>query len=299
VAKQAVRLMGDARFRNTVVGFHDQWLELAELMSAEKDAKLFPAWNEALRAAMAEETQRFITSVMTEGDGKLQTLLTARYSFLTGPLYDIYGVAKPAAATTWQKVDLNPAQRAGILTQPGLMAGLAKPDKTNFILRGKLLREAVLCYEVPPPPPGVDNEPAGIPATADARTRSAMHRQKPECAVCHGVFDELGFSFEMFDPIGRFRAGVDSHGEITGTQGLNGRVANAVELIDKMSSSAEVRDCFAKQWLRFALGQEDSGEHQPSLDGAIKTFNEGGGKISDLLVALARSDAFRYQKVRP
>jgi Protein of unknown function (DUF1585) len=66
-----------------------------------------------------------------------------------------------------------------------------------------------------------------------------------------------------------------------------------------MATSDEVRDCFAKQWMRFALGQEDAPEHAPSLATAIKGFKDGGGKISDLLVALARSDAFRYQKVRP
>ena len=52
----------------------------------------FPVWNEALKTAMAEETRRFIELVMKEGDGKLETLLSGKFSFLSGPLYAIYGL---------------------------------------------------------------------------------------------------------------------------------------------------------------------------------------------------------------
>jgi hypothetical protein len=91
VAAEASRLMKDRRFRDTVATFHDQWLDFHELRAADKDPAAFPAWNESLRPILEEESRRYVEHVLTEGDGRLETLLTANYTFLTGPLYEIYG----------------------------------------------------------------------------------------------------------------------------------------------------------------------------------------------------------------
>ena len=306
VAAQATRLMGGQRFRDTVANFHQQWLETAELRAVEKDAQLFPAWNEDLRAALLEEPRRFVEFVMGEGDGKLATLLNASYSVLSGPLYELYGVGRPAgaAAGVWQKVDLDPRQRSGLLTQPGIMASLASEDRTSFIRRGKLIRAGLLCTPVPDPPPGVDASETDVPATTDARARAAVHRDKPECASCHALFDPLGFAFETFDAIGRYRATengkpIDTQTEIIATDSLNGPVRDAVDMAGKLAGAAEVQRCVATQWLRFALGRDDVPDDAGSLSSALQGFRSSEGKLTDLLLGLARSDSFRYQKVKP
>jgi hypothetical protein len=305
VAKQATRLMGTQRFRDTVAEFHDQWLELRELKSVDKDAKMFPTWNEPLRAALMEEPRRFVDYVMHDGDGKLDTLLTAPFSVLSGPLYDFYGATKPAGGTTaWAKADLDPKQRGGLLTQGGLMASLAKDDRTSFIRRGKMVREGLLCTHVPDPPPDVDASETNVPATADARTRAMVHRTKPECSSCHALFDPLGFAFENFDAIGKFRATengkpVDAHADITETTALNGTVKDALELVGKLAAADEVRKCVATQWLRYGLGRDETGDDDASITQTMNGFKAGGWKLSELLVSLARSDSFRHQKVKP
>ena len=58
---------------------------------------------------MREETRRFVEHVLREGDGKLDTLLTAKFSLVSGPLFDHYGVPKPRRRHAWTKVDLSPA----------------------------------------------------------------------------------------------------------------------------------------------------------------------------------------------
>ena len=306
LATEAGRLMKDKRFNDTVATFHDQWLDFHELRGAAKDPMAFPAWSEALRGLMEEESRRFVEHVMTEGDGSLQTLLGANYSFLSGSLYEVYGLPKPAgaAATAWTKVDLKKEERAGILTQVGLLSGLAREDRTSFVRRGKLVMEAFLCKEVPPPPPGVNDAETDIPATATARERAALHRADPSCAACHDLFDPIGFAFENYDAIGRFRTAdggkpIDSKVEVKGTDTINGPVEGAIALSAKLAASEEVRSCVAKQWLRFALGREDGADEKPSLDAAIKSFKESGGKVGDLLLAVVRSDAFRHRKVEP
>jgi hypothetical protein len=304
IAAQATRLLSSARFLDTIGNFHDQWLELADLKAAEKDAKMFPNWNDPLRAALREETRRFVAYVMRDGDGKLETLLTANFSLLNGPLFDHYGVTKPAGSTDWTKVDLKPGERAGLLTQAGLMASLAREDRTSFIRRGKLVREGFLCTKVPDPPPGVDASEAMIPATADARARAALHRTKPECASCHALFDPLGFAFEKYDAVGKYRTMesgklIDTNSEITATDHLDGTVKDAVELAQKLATADEVRTCIAKQWMRFGMGRDEVDDDTPSLTAAMKGFKDSGWKVTDFLVSLAKSDTFRYQKVKP
>jgi hypothetical protein len=184
------------------------------------------------------------------------------------------------------------------------MATFAREDRTSYVRRGKLVREALLCAEVPPPPPGVNDAETDIPATATARERAAMHREKAECAVCHELFDPIGFAFENYDAIGRFRTTeggkpVDASAELKGAGKLDGRVTNALDLATKLSTAEDVRGCVAKSWLRFALGREDGDDEATSLAAGLKALNDSGGKLPDLLVAIARSDAFRHQKVKP
>ena len=304
VEAQATRLMSDARFRGTLSTFHQEWLQTETLAAAAKDPQLFPQWNPALRDALGEETRRFVEYVFTEGDQRLQTLLTAPFSLVDAQLATFYGAAgapqSPSGA--WQRLDLPADQRAGLLTQAGLMATLASESRTSFILRGKMVREALFCTASLPPPPDAPAEPKLDPG-ASAKARSEAHRTDPACASCHDLFDPLGFAFEIYDATGRYRTSdaagpIDARVTLTHTQQLNGKsAANAVELVKLLAGADEVRDCVARQWLRFGLGREDASEDQPSLTAAIDAFKQGEAKLPALLLAIARSDAFRYQKV--
>jgi hypothetical protein len=301
VAIEANRLMGDPRFPATLATFHQEWLQLDTLPGTEKDPTLYPAWSPELRDALGEETRRFVQYVFTEGDRSLDTLLSAPFSFLSGALYQHYGVTG-AAAAGWQRVDLPRAERAGLLTQAGLLSTLAHDNRTSFILRGKMVREALLCQPPLMVPPDVPAEPKLDP-NASAKMRSEQHRKDPACASCHELFDPIGFAFENYDAAGKYRktdaAGpIDAQVTLTRTRGLDGKTAaNAVELASLLAKADEVRDCVARQWMRFALGRDDAKEDEPSLATAVKAFKGGGAKLPDLLVALVRSDAFRYQKV--
>jgi hypothetical protein len=306
VAAEAKRLMADRRFEDSVATFHQSWLDLQDLVGADKDPALFPSWNPALKAAMAEETRRFVNGALA-GDAKLATLLGARWTFLSGPLYDIYGVARPAGAGApgaddWQKVTLKPEERAGLLTQPGLLAALSKTDRTSFVRRGKMVRQALFCQPIPDPPPGITDSDAMIPVTATAKERAAIHRHNPDCSACHALFDPIGFAFETFDAIGRFRSSdggkpIDAKVDLTGTS-IDGSYANAVELAAKLGDAPDVQACVARQWLRFARGREESPADEAALSGAVDRFRGSGGDVRELLLALVESGAFRFQMVQ-
>jgi hypothetical protein len=72
-----------------------------------------------------------------------------------------------------------------------------------------------------------------------------------------------------------------------------------VALAKKLSTSEEAGQCVARMWMRFGLGrEEDEKDDAASLAAAFKAMKDSDS-IPDTLVALARSDAFRHQKVKP
>jgi hypothetical protein len=306
VAAEVRRLLEDRRFGDTIASFHLQWLDLTEFGAVEKRNKIYPKFTPELRTAMREETLRFIEQVVRQDEGRVDVLLGARYSVLNKQLRDLYGLGETEQSNGvgWQKVDVGPAHRAGILTQASVMTAHAHWDKTSLVLRGKLIREKLLCTVLPPPPPDVNNTLPQTDPKVSVRERFEDHRNDMGCAKCHRLIDPLGIPFENYDAIGAFRtldgpAAVDPTSDVTGTAKSDGPVKSAVELVDRLAKADEVRDCLALQWFRYAIGRDEVPEDAASLAQVRGAFRESGYRVPALLAAIAVSDSFRYQRAQP
>ncbi|HEY2899005.1 MAG TPA: DUF1592 domain-containing protein [Polyangia bacterium] len=294
---QAKRLLADPRAAVTMANFHQQWLGLDQITSLEKDMTVYPNYSPDLRDAMAAETGAFTDYVIRAGDGKLETLLTAPFSVLTAPLATLYGATVTANQDYTKPVNLNPNQRAGLLTEAGVLAVMSHAEQSSPIRRGKLVREQFFCQTLSPPPPGVDLTPPAPDPNVSSRQRFEKHRTQAVCAACHALIDPIGFGLENYDGIGAFltmEAGqpVDSSGTLTGTD-VDGDFHGALELSQKLSQSAEVRSCVAQKWFNYAFGRTAGPNDGCSLQAASDTFNKTNN-IRDLLVELVATDAFRY-----
>jgi hypothetical protein len=301
VRAQVERMLGDARARDAIATFHTQWLDLGKLATLGKDTKAFPQFTPAMRDAMQAETVAFVDDVLRKGDGRLETLLTAPYSILDGPLFDLYGVARPAGTTGPVRVDLDPARRAGLLTQASFLATHAHENQTSPVARGVAVIRNVLCVALPDPPPNVDNAPPDPAPGSTTRERFAVHESVASCAVCHKSIDGIGMGFEAYDALGAWRAtdggrAVDATGTILSAPEVNGPFDGAVALAQKLAGTQQVRECVARQWFRFALGRMEGASDGCSLKGALDAFETSHHDVRQLLAAIATSDAFRYRK---
>jgi hypothetical protein len=303
IAAQTARLMGDRRFRNTVGSFTLQWLDLTELDGVEKRTRIYPLFTHQLRAGMREETVRFADHVIREGDGLLDTLLNGRFTFVDAKLRELYGLPKVAQANDdgWSRVDLSGRPRGGLLTQASVLTKHAHWDQPSLVLRGKLVREKLLCTVLPPPPPDVNNTLPRFDPKESARERFEDHRSEVSCAKCHRLIDPLGIPFEGYDGIGAERTmdgpnPIDATSELTGTKQNDGPVKNAVELSQRLAASQEVRDCVAVQWFRYALGREEGPADAASLAQVKETFKQSGYRVPALVAAIPLTDSFRYQQ---
>jgi hypothetical protein len=302
VGTQVERLLKDPRASDAIATFHTQWLDLAKLAALGKDTTLFPQFTPALRDAMQAETLAFVDSVVRNGDGRLETLLTAPYSILDGPLFALYGVTRPAGSTGPVRVDLDPMQRAGLLTQASFLATHAHENQSSPVARGVAVLRNVLCVALPDPPPNVDNAPPDPKPGATTRERFAAHETIASCAACHKSIDGIGMGFESYDAVGAFRTmdggrAVDATGNVLAAPEINGPFDGAVALAQKLAGSQQVQQCVARQWFRFALGRLEGAADGCSLKAMFDTFEASHHDVRQLLAAIATSDAFRYRKV--
>jgi hypothetical protein len=294
--REAARMLADRRAQDMIDDFHARWLALEDLETLEKDPAVFAGF-ESLRPALREEVRRFTNHVLTAGDGRLATLLTAPFTIANGPLARLYGAR--SAGDAWQKVDLDPSQRAGILTQAAFLATHGHEGSAP-IFRGVAVREQLLCAALPPPPPGADNNLPPSSATQTTRQRMEKHRANPECASCHSLMDVLGYGFEAYDEVGRFRTTengfpINDAGELIGTD-VDGPFRGALELGRRLVQSKQVQRCLATHWFRYALARLETDLDRCALDAVLARFQAADLRIPDLLLAVIESDAFRVRR---
>jgi Protein of unknown function (DUF1592)/Protein of unknown function (DUF1588)/Protein of unknown function (DUF1595)/Protein of unknown function (DUF1587)/Protein of unknown function (DUF1585) len=299
IEAQVDRLLQLPQAHNAVAEFHDEWLGISDLAGVTKDATLYPQWNTTIDAEQRQEAATFVDQTFWN-DGHLETLLTAPYSYLNKDLATFYGVSGPTD-TSFVKTDFPAGQRAGILTQGALLGVLAKANQTSPVLRGKFVREMLLCQQLSPPPPNVVITPPDIAPNTTTRQRYTEHSANPTCATCHQLMDQIGFGFENFDPVGNYRTTdqnlpVDASGNLVQTD-VDGSFTGAVALAAKLAQSPEVRQCIVKQWFRYANGRAETDADQCTLNTLNQDFENDMHDMRDLRVKISTSDAFRFRSV--
>ena len=312
VRGQARRMIEDERARGTVADFYQQWLGMSSFAGLTRDVPVELAASTELSASAVltpssfnsswqESLSHFVQDSFWEG-GTVQTLLSSKRVYVDAALSDLYGLplaTEPGPDGFTAVVD---EHRAGILTQPGLMALLAHADQSAPVQRGKFVREQLLCKPLPPPPPDVDTTPPDPDPSATTRERFKEHSANQRCATCHRLLEGVGFGFEEYDQLGRYRTEeygllVDASGSLleSGDSAVDGSFNGAQELAAKLASSTQVSACLATQWFRYGMGRGEQVEDVCSLEQIKDDFSSSGGDFRELLVSLATSDAFRFR----
>lgn len=303
VEAQARRLMKPPRAKGAIRRFVNQWLAVDSITATQKNTTKFPMFDDKMKNAMLAESSRFVDSVLWEKDGTVKTLLTAPFTFINSTLAPLYGVPDPGKGDTLVMTNLDPRQRAGILTQPAVMSVESKQDDSFPIVRGKFVRLRMLCQTLPPPPKDVVITPPNPSPNLTTRERFAQHSASPACSSCHSLIDPVGFGLENFDAIGRYRTTengrpVDSSGVLSGTD-VDGPYTGSVELAGKLASSSLVRQCAALQAARWAYGRPEIETDKmlaKTLDGQL---GAAGMDLREVLVSIVKSESFLTRTFAP
>ena len=315
---QVRRMLKDEKAVSLYKNFAVQWLQLGRLSAHAPDKGMFKEWNDQLRQDMLKETELFFLAVVQE-DRSILDLISADFTFLNFNLGRHYGILD-VTGTTWatekkrprgkeisrekfERVQL-PAEsdrndlRGGLLTMASILTVTSNPTRTSPVKRGRWVLEQILGTPPPPPPPNVPELKEGAELTGTLRERMNQHMANPACANCHAKMDPIGFAFENFDAIGRFR-NEDGKEKIDPAGTLpDGQVFSGPAELKKIIQGK--KELFARnlseKLLTYGLGRGLEYYDRPTVQKIVAATAADDYKFSRLIIEIAKSDPFRNRR---
>jgi hypothetical protein len=251
---------------------------------------------------LKQETTAFVKDVVYGQNRGLTELLSAPYTLANSKIAKLYGktVATPPAgqADPFVRLELDPTQRAGILTQIGFLAANAIDQTPSIIPRGVQIAEDFLCVAIPPPPNDVPPLPTLDPNSTN-RKRVATLTMNAPCNGCHTtIINPLGFALETLDGLGQYRTTENGQAiDATGQYTIDGKVVSfngPVELMKAVANSQQAHDCYAQHLADFLYGRDLDPANM--VDATLVTQagaqSKSTSSAKSLVVSLVTSDAF-------
>ncbi len=294
VRAQGQRLLADPRARAAMGDFFTEYLKLDRLDALSRDPMAFPLMTPSLGASMRGEVLRVVDDVVFAQDTDIRAMFDTRSTFLNDDLGRLYNLGGTRGAE-FVRVELPAAgPRAGVLTTAGFLALNAHAAATSPTLRGRFVRQFLLCQEIPPPPPGVVTSIPPTTGPSTLRQRLGRHVTDTMCAGCHNLMDPIGFGLEHFDALGVYRTTdeglpVDATGEVDGVSFRNAR-----GLATALRNHPRVGPCVSRQLFRYATAHKETEVEAAGLRELAIQFQRDGHRMRALVLSLVTSDGFRY-----
>jgi len=291
---QVERMLASPRLETGVRAFFGDMLKFSDFKFLEKDTEIYPVFGAAAVKDAREQTLRTIAYHVIDEDADYRDLFTTRKTFMTRALGQIYRVQVTAPNGVWVPFEF-PADefRGGIQSHLGFLALHSHPGRSSPTLRGKAIRNTLLCQEVPDPPPDVDftgfNNPDSPSKTA--RQRLDAHSTSPACAGCHRITDPIGLALENFDGAGQFRTA--ENGEVIDVSGdLDGIAFNDASGVGPaLRANPAINSCLVDRLYAYASGHK-LGPKDAFVGYLEERFAADGYRVKSLFKRIATSEAF-------
>jgi hypothetical protein len=239
----------------------------------------------------------FFEEVMSK-DLSILLFIDSDFTFLNQRLAEHYGIPG-VRGEKLRRVALKDRRRGGVLTQGTVLTITSDPTRTSPVKRGKWILEQILGSPPPPPPPGDDNFVGeSTKEELTLRARMELHRQKPECAVCHDKMDTIGLGFERFDGVGSFR---ETHSGkpivVSGTFPSGQTFKDVGELKSLLlRHKADFCRCLTEKMLIFALGRGLEYTDTSLVDEISSELSLNNYRFSTLVKQIVLSAQFRKRR---
>jgi len=261
ILAQADRLLATPEAEGVLSEFVTRWLDNDRLIGKVKSGVEI---SDSLRAAMLEETAQLFLDVFYNG-GTIGDLFGADYSFMNQELANFYGLQGMANSPEFTEVNISGGVRVpGVLGHASYLAAHALADNSSPVQRAFVVRERILCNELPDVPTNLDTNLKPQAPDATSRERYTAHSESQVCYNCHQLMDPVGFSFESYDGYGRFRdteggKPVDSSGELplmdeNGLTGIRIPLSSVSDLATYLSENEQSRACLINNMSYYAYG---------------------------------------------
>ncbi|MCX7864891.1 MAG: DUF1592 domain-containing protein, partial [Novosphingobium sp.] len=184
----AERMIASPRFEQGLRAFFADMLLFEKFDELAKDPLIYPYFNQGVLHALPEQMLRTLTAVLLDGNTDYREIFTTRRTFMNRALGPVYGVPV-RSSTGWEAYEFaEKDDRAGLLGQAGFLAMYSHSGRSSPTLRGRAIRELLMCQPVPNPPGNVNFtavQDTSNTAMPTARIRLNAHNVDPACTGCH------------------------------------------------------------------------------------------------------------------
>jgi hypothetical protein len=276
--------------------FHRQLLDFDAFEDLSKTN--VEGYDEKVKPELAESSYRFFDRIFREGLGVAEIFLSTK-GFVGPELAALYGGGMAPQAGSYVERDFT-GSRKGYFTQIPYLMLHARNGDPDSIHRGVNLAFDVLCAplgffedEIPPLP----NRKMG------ETNRVVVDNHTRECGLaCHNaLINPLGFAFEHFDGMGRYREmeeytsetlPIDSSGSLELAGGIKSW-QNADEFMEVLAAEPQTHMCYAKKLAEYGLQRDVVVTDAPVLTAITAGSVGSAASIKQLMLTLVRQDAFR------
>ncbi|MFM7037043.1 MAG: DUF1592 domain-containing protein [Planctomycetaceae bacterium] len=300
--KQARRLAADPRSRARLVEFLRSWLNLDRLHELDKSDTAHPDFTPEIAADLRTSLELALQHAADSHGGDFKNLLNSNSIFMNQRLAKFYGASltnSPPAADSestedsqFQLVKFEPEHRAGIVSHPFLLSGLAYLETSSPIHRGVFVSRGLLGRGVKPPPIAVAPTAPELSPALSTRERVTVQTSPDMCVNCHNLINSLGFALENFDAVGRYRSqekgkAVDASGQYLQRSGRLVRFTGARELAEFLAQSEETQRSFVRQLFHHMVQQPVLAWGPNAVDDLSKAFAAGKFQMQELQAEIA------------
>jgi hypothetical protein len=233
---------------------------------------------------------------MLRTNSPIEEFISSEYTYMNQPLAKWIYRKEGIRGHVLKKVSAEPNRGGGIFTLPGLMTATANGVDTSPIVRGSWVLENILGTPPSPPPPDVEPLPTDTRKAKTIRDQLELHREHATCNNCHQKIDPIGFPFENFDVVGRWReqykasrAKVDPSASLSNGQEINDILELKKFLMEKKEL---VVRCLTEKMLIYAIGRKLEVLDRGGVEQIVSALNSKGNGLRDLVCLVVTSDIF-------
>ncbi|GEM_PF-348919 len=294
--RQVERMLKDPKAQAFERHFPSAWLRLDKLGDMPPSGGEYQFYKNVKIEPMLERQVTTYFSEILRTNGRIEQFIDSDYTYMNHTLGKWIYRREDIRGARLRKVKLDDPRRGGIFTQPGLMTATANGVDTSPVMRGVWVLESILGTPPAPPPPDVESLPVDTREATSIRERLDLHRKNEACYSCHAKIDPMGFAFENFDVVGRWR---DKYKRAkdpidpSATMANGKRIADIVEFKKMLKERKTlVVSCLTKKLLTYATGRHLESVDRGEVDRIVAEAEKKENRLRDLIHLVVKSDVF-------
>ena len=300
---QLQRMLADRKIHRFVDTFPAQWLQLHRVGMFPPDPELYPDYDKWLEQSMIRETTGVFGELFSK-NLSIREFLSSDWTVMNSRLAMHYGIDMPVQAGFHRVTLGSKDHRGGVLTHASVLSLTSDGTRHRPVHRGVWVSEAIFGRTPPPPPPNVEPlepTPSDKPK-ATIREQLEAHATHATCASCHQKIDPLGFAFDNYDAIGRWRItekvpgglGDDPPVNASGTLPDGRSYGNPEEFKQLLVTDLDrFAEAFVEQLATYALRRVMTIDDAPQIKAIAAASKPSGYQLRTVVENLVMSDLFQ------